>query len=105
MGKAQSAFRNDAKASPLPGIVRFLLREDRDKVLIANDKLKYSKNYEDEYITQDYARPIQVERNTLIKAMFKANERDLNAKEVNRNLMVNNAVFHVGNIPPEFKSP
>ena len=29
----------------------------------------------------------------------------LNAKVVNRNLIVNNAVFHVGNIPPESKSP
>ena len=105
VGKARSAFSDDAKANPRPVIVRFLLREDRDKVLFAKNKLKKSKHYEAVYIKQDYARAIQMERKTLIKAMFKAKEKGLNAKVVNRNLMVNNAVFHVGNIPPEFKSP
>ena len=105
VGKARSAFSDDAKANPRPVIVPFLLREDKDKVRFAKNKLKKSKHYEDIYITQDYARAIQMERKTLIKAMFKAKEKGLNAKVVDRNLMVNNAVFHVGNIPPEFKSP
>lgn len=46
-----------------------------------------------------------MERKTLIKAMFKAKEKGLNAKVVDRNLMVNNAIYHVDNIPTEFKSP
>ena len=103
VGKVRS---NDAdNASPRPVIVRFLLRDDREKVLKAKNKLKSSENYKDVYITQDYARAIQMERKTLIKAMFKAKEKGLNAKVVNRNLMVNNAVYHVDNIPTEFKSP
>ena len=105
VGKARSASSDDTRASPRPIIVRFLLREDRDKVLNAKNKLKNSKNYKDIYITQDYARAIQMERKSLIKAMFKARERGLNAKVVNRNLMVNNAVYHVDNIPSEFKCP
>ena len=103
VGKARS---NDVdKASPRPVIVRFLLRDDREKVLKAKNKLKSSENYKDIYITQDYARAIQMERKTLIEAMFKAKEKGLNAKVVDRNLMVNNAVYHVDNIPTKFKSP
>ena len=40
------------------------------------------------YITNDYARAIKIERKILIKAMFKAKERGLKAKVVNRNLIV-----------------
>ena len=36
--------------------------------------------------------------------MFKAKEKGLNAKVVNRNLIVDNTVFHVGNIPDELKT-
>ena len=46
-----------------------------------------------------------MEKKTLIQAMFKAKEKGLKAKVVNRNLIVNNAVYHVDNIPTEFKSP
>ena len=72
VGKVRS---NDVdKASPRPVIVRFLLRDDREKVLKAKNQLKSSENYKDVYITQDYARAIQMERKTLIKAMFKAKD-------------------------------
>ena len=40
----------------------------------AKTKLKNSKKYKDVYITNDYARAIQMERKILIKAMFKAKE-------------------------------
>lgn len=54
VGKARS---NDVdKASPRPVIVRFLLRDDREKVLKAKNKLKSSENYKDVYIMQDYMR-------------------------------------------------
>ena len=37
--------------------------------------------------------------------MFKAKEKGLNAKVVNRNLIVKNSVFHVDNIPSDLKPP
>ena len=52
---------------------------------------------------QDYVRAVQMEKKTLIKAMFKAKEKSFNAKVLNRNLIVDNTVFHVGNIPDELK--
>lgn len=105
VGKARPATSDGTKASPRPIIVRFLLREDRDKVLSVKNRLKKSENYKDVYITQDYARAVQMERKTLIKAMFKAKEKGLKAKVVNRNLIVDNAVYHVDNIPSHLKSP
>ena len=105
VGKARSATGDGEKAIPRPVIVRFLLRSDKDKVMSAKNKLKNSEKYKDVYITNDYARAIQMERKILIKAMFKAKEQDLKAKVVNRNLIVGNSVFHVGNIPSELKPP
>ena len=46
-----------------------------------------------------------MERKILIKAMFKAKEKGLNAKVVNRNLIVENSVFQVDNIPSDLKPP
>ena len=105
VGKARSATGEGEKAIPRPVIVRFLLRSDKDKVMSAKNKLKNSEKYKDVYITNDYARAIQMERKILIKAMFKAKEQVLKAKVVNRNLIVGNSVFHVGNIPSELKPP
>ena len=62
----------EKKATPRPEIVRFLLRGDKDKVMSAKNKLKNSEKYKDVYITNDYARVIQMERKILIKAIFKA---------------------------------
>lgn len=104
VGKVRPAINEQAKASPRPIIARFLLREDRDYVLKAKNKLKKSEKYKDAYITQDYARAVQMERKTLIKAMFKAKEKGLDARVVNRNLIVDNQVFHVGNIPDDLKA-
>ena len=69
----------------------------------AKNKLKNSEKYKDVYITNDYARAIQMERKILIKAMFKAKERGLKGKVVNRNLIVENSVYHVDNIPSNLK--
>lgn len=69
------------------------------------NKLKNSEKYKDVYITNDYARAIQMERKILIKAMFKAKERGLKAKVVNRNLIVENTVYNVDNIPSNLKPP
>ena len=90
------------ETKPRPIIARFVLREDRDCVLNKNKKykLKASKRYEGAYITQDYARAVQTERKTLIKAMFKAKEKGL----VNRNTIIGNSVFNVGNIPVKLKA-
>ena len=105
VGKARLATSDGGKATPRPVIVRFLLRGDKDKVMSAKNKLKNSEKYKDVYITNDYARAIQMERKILIKAMFKAKERGLKAKVVNRNLIVENTVFHVDNIPSDLKPP
>ena len=83
----------EKKATTRPVIVRFLLRGDKDKVMSKKNKLKNSEKYKDVYITNDYARAIQMERKILIKAMFKAKERGLKAKVVNRNLIVENTVL------------
>ena len=103
VGKARSTTGDGEKATPRPVIIRFLLRSDKDKVMRAKKNLKNSEKYKDVYITNDYARAIQMERKILIKAMFKAKERGFKAKVVNRNLIVENSVYHVDNIPSDFK--
>ena len=103
VGKARPATGDGKKATPGPVIVHFLLRGEKDKVMSAKNKLKNSEKYKDVYITNDYARAIQMERKILIKAMFKAKERGLKAKVVNRNLIVENSVYHVDNIPSNLK--
>ena len=57
-----------------PIIVRFVCREDRDKVRSVRGKVKESMTHAVVYITQDYARAIQEERRVFIKAMMKARE-------------------------------
>ena len=79
---------------PRPIIARFLFREDRGMVLKANVRLRISSQYENVYITQDYAKAIQMERNVLIKAMFLARKKGMNARVVDRNLVVNNNVYN-----------
>lgn len=105
VGKARPATSDGKKATTRPVIVRFLLRGDKDKVMSKKKKLKNSEKYKDVYITNDYARAIQMERKILIKAMFKAKERGLKAKVVNRNLIVENTVYNVDNIPSNLKPP
>ena len=77
-----------------PIIARFLFREDRGMVLKANVRLRISSQYENVYITQDYAKAIQMERNVLIKAVFLARKKGMNARVVDRNLVVNNNVYN-----------
>ena len=44
-----------------------------------------------------------MERKVLIKAMFLARKNGMNAKVVDRNLVVNNNVYNVDNIPDNLK--
>ena len=60
--------------------------------------MKGSLRAKDVYITQDYAKAIQQERKVLIKAMFQAKERGLNAKVIDRKLIINNVIYTVNNI-------
>lgn len=102
VGKLRSSDET-SKVYPRPIIARFLCREDRDRVLKAKGRLRNSSQYENVYITQDYAKAIQMERKVLIKAMFLARKKGMNAKVVDRNLVVNNNVYNVDNIPDNLK--
>ena len=102
VGKRRSSDET-SKAYPRPIIARFLCREDRDMVLKAKGRLRNSSQYENVYITQDYAKAIQMERNVLIKAMFLARKKGMKVKVVDRNLVVNNNVYNVDNIPDNLK--
>ena len=90
VGKPRSP--EDSHHHPRPIIARFLCREDR-----------HSTHYPNAYITKDYAKAIQLERKELIKAMFIARKKGMSAKEVDRNLVINDNVYHVGNVPDELK--
>ena len=104
VGKRRSSDET-SKAYPRPIyiIARFLFREDRDMVLKAKVRLRISSEYENVYITQDYAKAIQMERKVLIKAMFLARKKGMNARVVDTNLVVNNNVYNVDNIPDNLK--
>ena len=101
VGKPRSP--EDAHHHPRPIIARFLCREDRDRVLKAKGRLRHSTDYPNAYITKDYAKAIQLERKELIKAIFIARKKGMSAKVVDRNLVINDNVYHVGNIPDELK--
>ena len=59
VGKRRSSDET-SKAYPRPIIARSLCREDRDRVLKAKGRLRNSSEYENVYITQDYAKAIQI---------------------------------------------
>ena len=79
------------------------LIQDRDMVLKAKGRLRNSSRYENVYITQDYAKAIQMERKVLVKSMFLARKNGMNAKVVDRNSVVNNNVYNVDNIPDNLR--
>lgn len=89
------------KARPI--IARFVCREDRDLVWSRKKELKNSTTYRDAYITQDYAKAIQQERRTLIKAMKKARALGFVSKVIDRHLFVNEERFTCGTIPEHLK--
>ena len=105
VGKPRSSEEASSRTYPRPIIARFLCREDRDTVLKAKRRLRDSTKYKNSYITQDYARAIQMERKVLIKAMFVAREKGMKAKVVDRNLVINNNVYNVDNIPHDLRPP
>ena len=100
VGKQRSS-EGTSKAYPRAIIACFLRREDRDMVLKVKGRLRNSSQYENVYITQDYAKGIQMERKVLIKAMFLARKKGMKAKVVD--LVVNNNVYNVDNIPDNLK--
>ena len=79
------------------------MREDRDAVFAVKNRLKHSQRYKDAYITKDYTRAIQEERETLTQAMYVAKERGCDAKVINRTLYINKEAFNVTNIPHDFR--
>ena len=80
-------------------------RQDRDLIWQNRGKIKNSLNYPDAYITEDFARAIQLERKTLIKAMMKARESAglPDAKVVGRFLIINNERYDHNHIPEYLK--
>ena len=63
-------------------------------------KIKQIHQLEEAYITEDYARAIQKERQILIKAMMKARNDGIdNVKVVSRFLVVNGEKFDCRSIP------
>jgi len=75
-----------------PIITRFVCREGKDLVWSKKKRLQDSDNYEDAYITLDYARAVQQERRLLIKAMIKARGPrglGMQSKVIDRHLIVN----------------
>ena len=67
--------------------------------------LKNSTTYQDAYITQDYAKAIQQERRTLIKAMKKARALGFDSKVIDRHLFVNEERLTCGTIPEHLRGP
>ncbi|XP_068724060.1 ribonuclease Y-like [Montipora capricornis] len=88
-----------------PIIARFVSREDRDTVWSKKGKMKSSSSYTDAYITEDYARAIQLERRALIKAMMKARDEQgiQNATVRGRYLIINNERYDHKSIPEYLK--
>ena len=83
-----------------PIIVRFVSREDRELVWFKRGKIKQLHQFEEAYITEDYARAIQKERQILIKAMMKARNDGMdNVKVIGRFLVVNGERFDCKSIP------
>ena len=84
-----------------PIIARFVCREDRERVWSERGKIKSSSSHTDAYITEDYARAIEEERKTLIKAMIKAREEHgiFDAEVKGRHLFVNSERYDHKSIP------
>ena len=101
VGKPRSP--EDSHDQPRPIIARSLCWEYRDRVLKGKGWLRHSTDYPNAYTTKDYAKAIQLERKELIKAMLIARKKSISAKVVDRNLVINDNLYHVGNIPDELK--
>ena len=71
--------------------------------MVRKKDLKNSTTYQDAYITQDYAKAIQQERRTLIKAMKKARAFGFDSKVIDRHFFVNEERFTCGTIPEHLK--
>ena len=101
VGKQRSSDET-SKAYPRPVTARFLCREDRDMVLKAKGRLRNSSRYTNAYITKRLCQSDSNGRKVLTKAMFLARKGGMNAKVVDKNLVVNN-VYNLDNIPDNLK--
>ena len=105
VGKPASQNDQDNTTPPRPRLIiaRFVSREHTEQVLSVKNRLKRSDRYKNAYITKDYARAIQEERRSLIKAMFIAKEKGREAKVINRSLFIDNQMYDINSIPVEFR--
>ena len=94
---------NSTSTRPRPIIARFVSRAHTEQVLGVKNRFKKSDRYKDAFITKDYARVIQEERRSLIKAMFAAREKGRDAKVINRNLFIDNQAYDINSIPHEYR--
>lgn len=84
-------------------IAKFVRREYTEQVLGVENRLEKSERCKDAYMTEDYARKIQEERTSLIKAMFAAREKGCDAKVTNRNLFIDNQAYDIHSVPREYR--
>ena len=102
VGKPHTQDDGSTSSRPRLIIVRFVVRKDRDAVFSVKNRLKSSHRFTDAHITQDFARAIQQERNTLIQAMFADKNNGRDAKVTNSKLFIDNAAYDISNIAVEF---
>ena len=107
MGIDSSAFRYHAvhrvgkrlEGRHRPIIVCFVSREDRELVWSKRGKIKQLHQFEEAYITEDYAWAIQKERQILIKAMMKARNDGMDNVKVIGRFLENGERFACKSIP------
>jgi len=71
--------------------------------MVKEKRSENSTTYHDAYITQDYAKAIQQERRTLMKAMKKARALGFDSKVIDRHLVVGGERYTCGTIPEHLK--
>ena len=94
---------NSTSTRPRPTIAGFVSREYTEQVLGIKNRLKRSDRYKDACIIKDYGSAIQEEKRSLIKAMFVAREKGLDAKVINRNFFIDNQAYDIISIPDEYR--
>jgi len=71
--------------------------------MVKEKRSENSTTYHDAYIMQDYAKAIQQERRTLMKAMKKARALGFDSKVIDRHLVVGGERYTCGTIPEHLK--
>ena len=78
-------------------LLRDLCVAKTDLIWSRKKDLKNSTTYQDAYITQDYAKAIQQERRTLIKAMKKARAFGFDSKVIDRHFFCKRRTIYLWN--------